>query len=1181
MNADSPFTMSEHQHASLDGTALQDIHFDEQLGPDAMARRSISIFSRRGTDLLDAKVSPFIAPKVMSRQSMSKQMSTRQRSWLGRRKGISGSQLKESKGTVLNAVPAAKRISMTALEEEMATSPNDEILSAVSEHSPAPLAFVKLPGKGSPLKRLSLRNDIQAQPQTRSTEHDRIGIWASGVTHWDNDKHVVREVPDIEEDIGFTSLQPGLHVPMVGAARPNLCVLIPPNQPLVNDTTVSTVVRLAVARAMVSVAPPRIVSHVGVLSSAMTPNEARDISPPESNRAYTPTPSPKSRSISARFDFTKPPSSGERNTSRPSSSSCSSVIEPDNISLDSNRSSATSVEAVAPSGSPGRDDNISETREQKVAAFGDPCTSIAHAPRNLDKPLPAVPVPSPNRSAPVPPCSACGKHESNSLHPTSRTRSAPGGGWEAHIRRRSMSAEPIPRSTSVLDRGNGNMLSKRASTHHELDRPSPTLSQAEVDLRSHLAKIFPGDVAQGEVAASRPGSLQRNGSVHSVLHPPERAPSLPKRSRKRAWRRSPKGLRLQSKDLPSRTRSESHLRSSSDSSNETTDGGTDGDSCSRGRQVHKSMSVPQLSAMHARTSSADAPECIVPIPTIVIDDGLIVVDGPHMMGREAEDLEAEAMSTTAAAEDVLLHILQALKSPADLFNTARINKGMYRVYRENEMHLIRAVAYNQSPAAWEFREWCPPEGNVAGSSSMSIMLDHTPTTYMRGGKHDLAVVEALKTQILGQCQSFIRYETASALSNPTHPDAQRYMDAFWRIWCFCEIFGGRKGRLDDVTGQLDWLKGGVLAENQGCVATVNTNLGDIELSSVLLNAPDFFARGNAEGLSAQQLYDITELWTCLATLLASYSGRVEQARENGVFDGCDVEVGDVEKEGLMLDEWLNHLLTLGPAIIAIMAEHADDSSSAGFTIARRNGWTTWTPPQYSTNRSTFLKEPVSRLYEERVVTAAVRSRNPRDQEAKEMSRKRVASLAAEIRLARQSSSYKRLPLIDMSMERPMSMTDRRMSAASIRSDRSTRSTRSMSLVSPLLPSTAHSPSLTTRILSPITRSSSPLATTPPMLTVPAFPPLPRKRTRRSSRVPTSQHQRKISPIIEDRIETFNRLTLQQYGGGVAEETSELAVGKIVEMGFSTAAAREALMVTDMGDGLRVDRAIDLLIRQRG
>jgi hypothetical protein len=72
--------------------------------------------------------------------------------------------------------------------------------------------------------------------------------------------------------------------------------------------------------------------------------------------------------------------------------------------------------------------------------------------------------------------------------------------------------------------------------------------------------------------------------------------------------------------------------------------------------------------------------------------------------------------------------------------------------------------------------------------------------------------------------------------------------------------------------------------------------------------------------------------------------------------------------------------------------------------------------------------------------------------------------------------------------------------------------------------------------------------------------------------------RKVSPIIEHRVETFNRLSMLSFDG-LAEDTSGLAIGKIMDIGFSNAQAKEALRITDMGSGLRVDRAVDWLLRQ--
>ena len=47
-----------------------------------------------------------------------------------------------------------------------------------------------------------------------------------------------------------------------------------------------------------------------------------------------------------------------------------------------------------------------------------------------------------------------------------------------------------------------------------------------------------------------------------------------------------------------------------------------------------------------------------------------------------------------------------------------------------------------------------------------------------------------------------------------------------------------------------------------------------------------------------------------------------------------------------------------------------------------------------------------------------------------------------------------------------------------------------------------------------------------------------------------------------------------------ENTADKAIYRIVEMGFTADQAREALRVTDAGDGLRVDRAVELLLSRQ-
>lgn len=54
-----------------------------------------------------------------------------------------------------------------------------------------------------------------------------------------------------------------------------------------------------------------------------------------------------------------------------------------------------------------------------------------------------------------------------------------------------------------------------------------------------------------------------------------------------------------------------------------------------------------------------------------------------------------------------------------------------------------------------------------------------------------------------------------------------------------------------------------------------------------------------------------------------------------------------------------------------------------------------------------------------------------------------------------------------------------------------------------------------------------------------------------------------------------------FASAAHENTAEKAIYRIVEMGFTPEQAREALRMTDLGDGLRVDRAVELLLSRGG
>ena len=1172
----------EAQFASLDGTAFGDMETNFKPDPNAIARRSISIFSRRGTETPEP-TPPFIAQEAMR---TPRQLTERQKSWIKRKSvPVSTAAKKPSgttpKGTILNAVPPAKIIQMTPLEEEMATSPNDEILSALESPSPSQLAFKspfhrRTPSQASntsttPTSPVAQQKNgfwsktalplSQRTKSQRKREHHqtRIGIWVHGIAHWDDQALVDCtgwEEPSLEDQTGFTPLAP---IPVTGLngaqTKPTLKVTIPDNERIVvSDTTVSTIVEPMPRRPVVSVAPASIVNKfVSSRPTSTTPttptitvDELYDVTPIEERSRVTP---PLERPRAPKNADSTDAIATDNRPRLSESSSYSSGPDGDDSSELSHGSSATSMEVLA--------GGLKAAKEKSfdVSPIAPPPSHSNARTPNVNKPLP--PPPCPQRAAPTPPqCSPT--KDGNKAERSFSTKSVP----EARMYATVQPLRPLrsSRSLSELDLIDLAFLSSAPDYFDQAD--SPTLSQAADDLEAHLSTIAEdnADVEEGDQAEefneeeptepieqddqgqevneeqptesslAKSGSVHRSDSVRSVMQPPERAPTLPKRSRKREWRQSPKYrhvVQLAKDRKPRRRRSDSNIpRMPTESIG----------------MLRRVTSMPRLSTPMRLPIELPKEPATPSRPRIVIDDGLIVLHGPVRVENGAE--ESTAIASTSA-EDVLLQILSSLSSTKDLFNTALINKGMYRVYKENEMDLLRAVTYNQSPAAFEYREWCPPTSSRDSiSSDASSQLEHTPLSYMSSYRRDVEVIESLKSLVLQHCGGFIRKETAIALSSRTHPHAQRFDDAFWRICCFSKIFGCGKGREEDVTGQLDWLKGGLLANNQDLTATMNMNL-DYDMSSVLLNPPDFFAKGNGNGLSAQQLYDMTELWSCLATIMSGYHGRVDQARQNGVFDGCEIFDGDEEAEEQTLEEWVAYLLTLGPAVILEMAEFATDASSAGFALARVNGWTQWSSAQSGGSRTTFLKEPLARLYEERVTAAALRLQNPRDQERKEMSRKRVANLAAEIKLARQASSYKRLPLIDMSMERPMSAMSRRTSVTS------TCSFRSQSSI------------MNSRVSSPVQRRTLNFS-------------VPRPRSPPSN----LWSPRRISPIIEDRVETFNRMSLQNFAMGVAEDTSELAVKRIMDMGFAYDQAIDALRLTDMGDGLRVDRAVDLLLRRR-
>ncbi|TLD05664.1 hypothetical protein E2P81_ATG10667, partial [Venturia nashicola] len=869
--------MADLENGSLPGAAGAST--ESRRIPDAanIARRSISIFSRRGTETMEPKRVSLSQATMAT--SPTKKMSERQHTWL-RRRSIDARKGHE-KATILNAVPPAERIQMSRLEREMATSPNDEILSAISMR---PLTHKVWDGDSDHTLEAHLQSPSdQLHPHTawrpddvqrtesvkRREKNTRIGVWVDGVVRWDETYETQHTQLDTQ---GPHRGDAGLAINMLkdqilsqnANARPALTVMIPGAQ------NVGTRIDSTLRHQNAATAGPFVNTSERGMPQIAVDEVTEDIQASKTAKQG------RTGQLEGSLEI-------QPVHRRVSSSTTSSTMDQSDTSAYSKRSSATSVEHAPPT-----------------------VCRPDHAV-DIHKPLPRVPLPHNMRVAPVPPCSPIGDA---SLQGEYVSRSAPGT-----IKRNRYSLDRVRalKKTSVCSLSDLDVIDAefiRASpyapslsdTVSEAD--SPTLSQAEHDLHTQLGTI--DEVLSQDDAADMPAAtnchrhgstedvtdhvgvtqlsdIKRSDSVHSVMQPPARAPTLPKRSRKREWLNSthvdtstPQVIRPPPK-APGRRKSESVTAHHNVPDTIT----------SVYRSESERLMMTGVKSRYGRglvyKRSPGIAESSLVAPEIIAD--------PQQEAHEA------VLAHISPAEQVLLHILSSLTSLKDLSNMAVINKGMYRVFQENELHLVKTVMRNGSPAAWELREW-----RTQTDDEEVDVPTKSPLNYCRSQRCDEETVTQLKQLILDNCQTFMRRETALSFVHPNHPGAQRFTDAFWRIWTFCTIFGSRKGREEDITGQLDWLKGGSEANNQSFSATVNTNL-DFDMGSVLLNAPDHFAQGNRSGLSAAQLFDMTELWNCLSALLTGYQDQVGEARRYGVFANCAVEEGDIELEEQMLEEW--------------------------------------------------------------------------------------------------------------------------------------------------------------------------------------------------------------------------------------------------------------------------------------
>ncbi|KAH0541795.1 hypothetical protein FGG08_003750, partial [Glutinoglossum americanum] len=518
-------------------------------------------------------------------------------------------------------------------------------------------------------------------------------------------------------------------------------------------------------------------------------------------------------------------------------------------------------------------------------------------------------------------------------------------------------------------------------------------------------------------------------------------------------------------------------------------------------------------------------------------------DDSEALARRHETIERDAAWT------IVLNILMSVDNLRDLFALARANRGFYRTFKRNELRLIKNALWAMSPAAWELREVSPPYGRDEELIMDRPVPEYTPTSYLRNYSRDLYIMVALKSIILDRCQPLLRPETKSALAGEDDERSRKLDDAFWRVWTFCKLFGCNKHREDDIVGQVDWLKGGALAnQEEKCSASVSFIQGTADTcvspTSCLLNPPEAFGKGNGEGLTRSQLSDMMEIWECLCHLLSGFHGQCRTANEFGIFGSLRVDpaiadskewlLGKFPNDLLLLlllppspqvpnaatEEWISYLLTLGPSVILDLATPSEQSSQVGFEVAAENGWTRWEAPLSGKSRATFMKQAITKVYEERMAEEG-RRRAAERVFSQEVERRRRAKQVAEMRAKRNGS-----------------ITPPPAAISELPGDSPT----SYSPVS-FAATTSFSP------------SSPPIGGRPPNA------PLPN-----ATQPPPSPPQ------------YFTAATLTSPKQ--AKYPLEKAVFQIVGMGFTAAEAKRALAETDTHDRLDVHAAVEVLLRRR-
>ncbi|KAK5130764.1 hypothetical protein LTR16_001300, partial [Cryomyces antarcticus] len=313
-------------------------------------RRSVSVFSRRGTG------TPYVTPSIVTVAKQSSAKVDARRSCRAIKKTRSGS--KRPGGTVLRAVPQAAKVpAMTPLELTMATSPNEEILSAIRQPS-FHFDLQAHKNEDQMIQRESCRTWTSSKQGKKERKNeiraDVIGLWRNGEVHWEPTAaqppvNGVPEVPAVDLDVSAVVAKSSDSI--VAASRteskPKIKVVIPDTKrqaPLTFGSVLNSI-----SQGCRSNIPSATCSMVDDSSStAVLLSSKRDV--PQSTLSPLASSSPQNLTVPNNASPIRTAQSHivRKPVHQRSESSSSSSAEDDGVSNYSGGSSMTSVEDLTP-----------------------------------------------------------------------------------------------------------------------------------------------------------------------------------------------------------------------------------------------------------------------------------------------------------------------------------------------------------------------------------------------------------------------------------------------------------------------------------------------------------------------------------------------------------------------------------------------------------------------------------------------------------------------------------------------------------------------------------------------------------------------------------------------------------------------------------------------------------------